>query len=624
MEIREGFARTFAQEKGLPFNETLCLADKGFSAYHSKHKSKGDLGRFLEMVKNSEIAEGSYLVVENIDRLSREEMLDAIETIIFGLIKHCINVVTPDRTIYSRNSINKDIWRLIAHIERAHEESESKSIRIRAAREIARKLAREERKILTGRCPAWLKVVKVEGKKSEFEIIPGAKETISKIFDLKLKGIGKGLIAKKLNSESKWKPPVNENGKGGKWSESYIQKILQNRAVIGEYQPYQINGKGKREHSGEPIQRYFPQVIEDNVFYAVQEHLKQNKGKGGRTGKVSNLFRHLVKCPYCGGSMAFVNKGKPPKGGSYLVCSNGRLGLGCGWHSIRYDECQKTILENCKGLNPEQVLPSKDERMKLCYTLTQRIQGKTAELRDIEQRIENYDDQIGRTKDSGRRDKYESLILELEQQKKDIAKQIEDDEKELRKAQSALQSFAKWQKDLVALQKGISADNIELRIRLQHHLRGLIEKIEVFTVGFKELYNEDKDKDEKPQRKLIKWKAMTKGEKDVHRKPGYFNSTETIVDYVYDVVGEASPKLVRSKAFGNFVKDLTTRRMSKEGRFLRIHFKTGTWIDAIPEGSIASGSKMFIDDEGKLCYKLVGPDIGRLWKEYEKKHSKAG
>jgi hypothetical protein len=57
---------------------------------------------------------------------------------------------------------------------------------------------------------------------------------------MKLEGMGKETIAKKLNGEAPWTPPSKERNGGATagWRGSYVQKILQNRAVIGEYQPY--------------------------------------------------------------------------------------------------------------------------------------------------------------------------------------------------------------------------------------------------------------------------------------------------------------------------------------------------------------------------------------------------
>ena len=625
-------AEAFAKRKGFILDKSLRLFDKGKSGYYGDNRKKGVLGQFLRSVENGLVPRGSILLVENIDRLSREGVVTTLKEIIFKLWDHGITLQTlsPEESYEPGCDNAPKFMALWLYMNRAHSESFEKSRRITDARNMARENARTKGTQMTSRCPAWLKPEKKESKNKneleiEFTIIPEAQKTLEMMFDLKLKGVGKGTIVKRLNKEAPWQRP---NG----WSPSYVNKILQYPAVIGEYQPYQRNDKAgerndktgkpepKRVPVSEPIQGYFPEVIKPEIFYAVQELFKVNKGKGGRTGKVNNLFTHLVKCSYCGGSMTFVDKGKPPKGKKHLICYNGKRDFGCSKeHKISYDEAEKAILENCTGLHPEQVLPSSDERIKLCHSLSQRIQGKKGEIRDIDERVENLDDHIENSKYRDRREEHEERINKLKQQKKILEAEIEDDEREHRKARSALQSFARWQNDLASLQKALKTGDIEIRMRMRSHLQELIEKIDVFAVGFKKIYNVGKDDDEKPWRNLTKWKAMTKEERRAHRQPKYSDNTETIEDYLYDVVREVSPELASNKSFGNFVKDLTKRRMSKEGRFLRIHFKTGIWVDVVPEGSLATGSKLYLtqDKKANWCH-FVGPDIDKLLNEWYK------
>ena len=73
------------------------------------------------------------------------------------------------------------------------------------------------------------------------------------------------------------------------WRYSYIRKILKNRAVIGEYQPH-MRRDGKRIPTGDPIPKYFPEIVKPKIFYAVQKLLEVNRGKGGRTGMVGSIF----------------------------------------------------------------------------------------------------------------------------------------------------------------------------------------------------------------------------------------------------------------------------------------------------------------------------------------------
>jgi hypothetical protein len=103
-----------------------------------------------------------------------------------------------------------------------------------------------------------------------------------------------------------------------------------------------------------PIPGDYHAVVPPAVFHAVQQAMAANRGKGGRTGKHQNLFRHVAKCAYCGGPMRFVNKGEPPKGAMYLACDNGYRGVGCARHGVRYyDELEAAILDNCEHLRPD-------------------------------------------------------------------------------------------------------------------------------------------------------------------------------------------------------------------------------------------------------------------------------
>jgi hypothetical protein len=168
----------------------------------------------------------------------------------------------------------------------------------------------------------------------------------------------------------------------------------------------------------EPIPNYFPRLIEPDVFNAVQRQFEENRcerkdggltGRGGRVGRAKNLLTHLVVCPYCGGPMAFVDRGRP---GQYLICDRGRRRVGCARHSIRYEECERLILDNCPNLRPDQVLPNPDEQAALCRSLRERLRGEEAELRKIEQQTDNLVDQITETRDREMR---------LKRQKQDVA-----------------------------------------------------------------------------------------------------------------------------------------------------------------------------------------------------------
>lgn len=301
--------------------------------------------------------------------------------------------------------------------------------------------------------------------------------------------------------------------------------------------------------------------------------------------------------------MRFVDKGKPPKGRKYLVCDNGEREHKCSHRSIHYDECEAAILENCKGLKPDEVLPSVDNKAKLCGLLRKWIQGHIGQLKECQVQRKNYLDQIGRTTSAQMRDSYEKRVLEIDELIKKISGQKAEDESKLQKTESGRQSVIKWGKDLTSLLKGLEAGDVELRMRLRLHLCQLIEKIEIFTAGKRELYDGDKD-DSKP------YPIQPLPERI---EPSYRHNAEDVVDKLYSAVSESRPKLVRSKAFRAAVEDIKKRRMSKEGRFLRLYFKTGRFADIVPKGSIACGKRLTkAEDDDKFTWEFIEPCYGLL------------
>ncbi len=608
-------ARAWAKKMGYVFDESLV--DYGLSGFHGTNRTKGALGRFLERVKNGDVPPGSILVVEAIDRLSRENVITAIETIVFGLINHGITIQTLGTSMntYNRESIEThSIFGLIVAIQQAHESSRLKSERVSGARQTAREKAKMGR-TLTRQVPYWVKCIE-DGRRLA---IPEAAETIRHIFELKLEGVGTDTLAVKLNREAIWMPPPRKR-KCDKsqpipgWRGSYIKKILTNRAVLGEYQPYRQTGgrNSKRTPCGDPIPDYFPRIVPPDLFHAVQQKLAVNKGKGGRTGKVLNLFRHLVKCAYCGASMRLEGKGKPPKGAYYLVCDRAKRGLGCACHRIRYDECEKLIIDNCHKLRPEQVLPNPKGQAQKCKSLRQRVHGLDAQRNEIQQQIENLTNQIAITKSQSGRDRYEVKATELETQQNALEAELAESRKDLSAAEQSVKSFAMWMQNCDTLLTSLG--DVEVRLRLSGHLREIIERIDVFAVGHVAMF--DIESNFRPARPSTAPAQSADVKRLVLARPR-IERGDDIAEYIDEVIRDAAPELRRSKTFHAFLEHVVSRRMSKEGRFLRVYFKSGATVDIVPAGSLAGGSELIKKGTRKRGWRFVSPDINKLWQDFQ-------
>jgi DNA invertase Pin-like site-specific DNA recombinase len=348
-------SREYAAQQGWDLLEEDQLRDIGVSAFSGANVSGGALGQFLEAVRNRRVEPGSFLIVESLDRLSRQEVLKSLGVFI-EIVNSGVNIVTlADGRTYTAATGFEDLIFSIVSMSRAHDESRTKSIRLSAAWSNKRKNA-ETRK-LTAQCPGWLKL---SNDKKQFEVIQKRADIVVSIFQDSTAGVGNYSITRRLNQTHV--PPF---GRSRGWRSSSVNKILANRAVLGEFQPHRLVD-GRRVPDGDAIKDYFPAIIDEQLFYRAQNARDQRRVKGaGRKGpNVSNLFSGLATCAYCGSKMRFENKGPGPKGGTYLVCDSARRGLRCEKTAWRYDAFERSFLAFVKEVDLERLVYREDEARK--------------------------------------------------------------------------------------------------------------------------------------------------------------------------------------------------------------------------------------------------------------------
>ncbi|KAA0141014.1 hypothetical protein FYZ48_07000 [Gimesia chilikensis] len=594
-------AKKAAKKIGLPLDDTLDLTDRGLSGYHGVHRTKGKLGDFLAMVEAKHIAAGSYLLVENFTRLSREGTVKTLREVIFKLWDHGIilQTISPEEKYEPGCDKDPKFMVLFLFLRQAEESSRQKSEWGKANWKQKRKLAREQGVHITKRRPAWLD--------EDFKPIPHAVKCLKRIFKLKLQGVGVATIAEKMNQEKIWERP---NG----WRSSYVKKIITNRAVIGECQLH-IKQGNKRIPDGDPIPDYYPKVVSNDQFFAVQKQLAGNRGCGGRKDRCSNLFTRIIKCAYCGGTMQFVDKGKPPKGQQYLQCSNGYRSHKCERYRIRYDECENLILNNCIKLNPGEVLPDPDEQTEKCLLLRHRIDAKEAEKRDIDRQIDNLVDQISRTESESIRDRYQDRVTKCESKLSEIEGELLEAEHELSIIEQDENMVSNWSKNLETLKDAIVGENVaELRLRLRIHLEELIDRIEVFAQGYREDENDE-------NKRRPKWEKV-KGKKRVKFIPAQPQQADDFFDVCEAQFSEFVPELWEDRMFRKFVWHLAEQRKTRKGRFIRIFFNTGRHVDLVPEGSLASGVELRENKWKRIGWSFESPKIDRMWRDFKTDYRK--
>jgi DNA invertase Pin-like site-specific DNA recombinase len=279
---------------------TRTYLDRGRSAYHGQHLRKGGaLAVFLAEVERGDIPKGSVLIIENLDRLSRENPWTALSTLI-SLVNAGIGVVTlsPTEMMFDQGSDLTALVVAVVEFGRSHSESASKSSRNIAAWGERRRQVRECGAILTRRLPAW--IVERGGK---LVLNPERAHLIRRMFELAIRGYGLGLIVQQLTRDgvATWGPA--ENG----WNKNYIHRILTGRAAIGEFQP---TCQGKPD--GEPIIDYYPAVVDESTWHQAQAALNRRKEiRQGRYGeRIANLFQGLLIDAATGDRMVVGRQGR--------------------------------------------------------------------------------------------------------------------------------------------------------------------------------------------------------------------------------------------------------------------------------------------------------------------------
>lgn len=311
-------SREYANKHGLNLQE-LTYSDLGLSAFRGANIERGALAGFIKAVEDGTIRRGSYLLVENFDRLSRAEVHVALQ-LLLRLVSAGIVVVTlMDGKVWNEETVADTTNLLVTIIVmgRAHDESLGRSKRIREIHQAKR--ARRDPAIF-GQGPAWV-TRRPDG--SGWDLKPGMAESIRRVFELSINGVGSVAIARMANAEG-WVAPA----KVQRWNTTLPNKLLRNRAVLGEYEPKEMKGS-KRVSTGEVWTDYYPRVVDEAMFLKAQAaahnrlHLPNRRDAG-----YHNVLQGFAFCGHCGQTLLRKRKSGPKNAAGYAqyICSGKHCG----------------------------------------------------------------------------------------------------------------------------------------------------------------------------------------------------------------------------------------------------------------------------------------------------------
>ncbi|KVW05817.1 hypothetical protein WK91_34580 [Burkholderia cepacia] len=474
-------SQKYAEAHGLTLDENLKYRDLGVSAFDKSNIRNGELGTFLRAIDSGAVEPGSYLLVESLDRLSRAKVTDALE-VFMSIINRGIRLVTlMDGREYSKERINEQFTDLIISIvvmSRAHEESQTKSKRLKEAWKAKRGRIGDAK--LTEMAPAWLKL---NDERTAYSLVPDRVELIQRMFQWSKDGIGSETIARRLNQQGL---PTWGTRKADQWHASYIKKVLDNRAVLGEFQPH-VLVNGKRVPEGDPAPDYFPRIVSDEDFVlaktARQSRRTNSAGRKGQT--FSNVFSGILRCGYCNGSMVYVNKGHNGPRARLLVCARAKAGKGCHYVPWEYPQFERSVLTYCKGLDFDAFLQTRDTVKSELAALSARIAVLESSITDNEQKQANILEAI----ESGAKfQQFEARMVELEQNRMKFNAELDETRQKYNLRANAKIDVTAVRASIDGVLHRISeleGDELyDMRARLSQHIKRLIVRIAMYPGGY--------------------------------------------------------------------------------------------------------------------------------------------
>jgi DNA invertase Pin-like site-specific DNA recombinase len=442
-------AENWCNQRGLTLEG--AEKDEGISAKAGRNRAAGSgLSTLLGKVRP-----GDYLLVEDNDRLSREDWLTA-SNFIAQILDKGVKLVT----LQNNNEIDSERFRRnpgvflqsILKSFLANDENVKRGARVReswAARKAA--VARGEKPI-NQNLPCWLRWNR---ETDQVEIAEEKAAVVRRMFALYLESGSLFHVSRTLNNEGAIRVSRNSNGKG--FSNDFVWRCLTNRAALGECM-------------GKP--GLFPRLVSDEDFYQVAERLKAGRHNTVRhkaTG--DNLLRGLAVCSKCGARLHRHVQGRNGNVYSYLICGSALRGFSnCGLSGIRCDMLTESFL----GL-----LLAKDDAL-LRAVLTGGKSGPSdldifkAKLAEAERRAEKILKLIEGENQPPKR--LLARLNEIEAEENGLREQIQDEEAKIKAQPSPAQAYEKLRKELPERVK------ITDRTNLRTLLQDVVERIVVNTL----------------------------------------------------------------------------------------------------------------------------------------------
>lgn len=377
-QAREGFSLGEQEEKlkqlcdykGYEVYKVYC--DAGISAKDMEHRPK-----FQEMLKDMKDGKINYIVAYKLDRVTRS--VRDLEELISQLEKYNTYLVCDRDDVNTSTANGRFFVRMLTVLSQLEIEivSERTKFGLNGA-------------IKSGHLPGQVALgFKKDGNKKTI-IDPATAPIIKRVFDLYLQGKTFLQISNIFNEEKVFNK---------KWKDTHIERIINNRLYMGDYEMYK---RLKEWKNVEPV--IYMNVVEPIIPRYIWEECQAQKIINQRTytrDRVYTFFQKL-KCPKCGKIMKCKGSGGKRKKYVYYNC----------------EDCHENIRESYVEEEFEkivgQLLRFDNEYNELFLPLFA-DKEKVADKSDIEREIINLTKQKERIKKA-----YMSEVVELDDFKEDL------------------------------------------------------------------------------------------------------------------------------------------------------------------------------------------------------------
>lgn len=286
----------WCDEHGHLLEPTNCFTDKGMSAFKKRNNAEhGELRVIIDLIDNGQIEAGSILLIESLDRMSRQDVNIAQE-ILLSIINRGVTVVTlVDGSVYRTGGKPQDMFAQLlfslAIFMRANDESRQKSDRKSDSWKHKRLLAKDG-EYHGGQTPQWIEVV--NGK---YRVIEAVAQKVCDIFnDYAHNGMGGYRLTAKYGVP-----------------QATIGTWLDNPTVIGTLT---VTENGVKVL----YPKHYPAIVDPKVYELAQQRRAQRyvKRKTSKIGTYTNLFAGMLTDPHGkrmivqqhnGGTKAFTSPG---------------------------------------------------------------------------------------------------------------------------------------------------------------------------------------------------------------------------------------------------------------------------------------------------------------------------